>query len=259
MELIFKPLIYFYSFLSFLNRKVLIRGIKKEDLVLDVGSGDKPHWRADVIVDKFPQDNQQRASGEILYDRRKIFVNADVQNLPFKDKSFDFVFCSHLLEHVENPGKAIEEITRVGKRGYLEVPFAILDLLKPFKSHLWLCDLEKNKLVFFRRERVKNFYTRVLGKFGERYFTSPILQYLFIKNFRFTFISFYWHNKINYQVVDKFKKPYFYSSRKIPPKKSNLNFSLYKIFYSIITFLFYRKKHINLSLLLKNQNRSCRS
>lgn len=46
----------------------------------------------------------------------KPLVLADVHGLPFRDRSFDFVYCCHELEHVSNPIQASREIVRVGKR-----------------------------------------------------------------------------------------------------------------------------------------------
>ncbi|EKD87476.1 MAG: Methyltransferase type 11, partial [uncultured bacterium] len=112
MNIFFQLLNIIYAVLSFFRRKVFLLNIKPDDLVLDIGSGDKPFWRADVFVDLYTEDDQQRFSGEMVYDKRKIFINANVEKLPFADKSFDFVFCSHLLEHVEHPDRAIAEITR---------------------------------------------------------------------------------------------------------------------------------------------------
>lgn len=37
----------------------------------------------------------------------------DLQNLPFEDQSYDFVFASHVLEHVPDDAKAIAEIRRI--------------------------------------------------------------------------------------------------------------------------------------------------
>ena len=134
MNVLFRIIAFSYSCIFFLRRKAFVKNIGKNDLVLDLGSGDKPFWRADVIVDKYLEDDRQRSSGPVLLDKNKLFIKADVENLPFKDKVFDFVYCSHLLEHVENPVKAINEITRVGKSGYIEVPRAFLELLarRPF-------------------------------------------------------------------------------------------------------------------------------
>ncbi|MBA5629359.1 class I SAM-dependent methyltransferase [Moheibacter lacus] len=44
-------------------------------------------------------------------------VKADIQNLPFKDNSFDVVFCNHVLEHVDDDKKALSELFRVMKPG----------------------------------------------------------------------------------------------------------------------------------------------
>lgn len=39
----------------------------------------------------------------------------DLQDLPFKAQSYDFVFASHVLEHIPDDGKAISEIRRILK------------------------------------------------------------------------------------------------------------------------------------------------
>jgi len=44
-------------------------------------------------------------------------VEANVENMPFNDAAFDAVIASHILEHVENTGKALQEIRRVIKDG----------------------------------------------------------------------------------------------------------------------------------------------
>jgi len=44
-------------------------------------------------------------------------VKADILNLPFEDKAFDFVLCNHVLEHIEDDAKAMSELFRVLKPG----------------------------------------------------------------------------------------------------------------------------------------------
>ena len=44
-------------------------------------------------------------------------VKADICNLPFKDDSFDVVFCNHVLEHIPDDKKAKQELFRVLKKG----------------------------------------------------------------------------------------------------------------------------------------------
>lgn len=44
-------------------------------------------------------------------------VKADICNLPFKENSFDIIFCNHVLEHIPNDTKAMQELYRVLKPG----------------------------------------------------------------------------------------------------------------------------------------------
>jgi len=44
-------------------------------------------------------------------------VKADITNLPFDDNSFDVIFCNHVLEHIPDDTKAMQELYRVMKPG----------------------------------------------------------------------------------------------------------------------------------------------
>ncbi len=44
-------------------------------------------------------------------------VKADICNLPFKDNSFDIIFCNHVLEHIPDDTKAMQELYRILKPG----------------------------------------------------------------------------------------------------------------------------------------------
>lgn len=44
-------------------------------------------------------------------------VKADITNLPFENDSFDIIFCNHVLEHIPNDTKAMQELYRVLKKG----------------------------------------------------------------------------------------------------------------------------------------------
>ena len=41
--------------------------------------------------------------------------NIDIQELPFENETYDFVYASHVLEHIPNDEKAISEIRRILK------------------------------------------------------------------------------------------------------------------------------------------------
>ncbi len=45
------------------------------------------------------------------------YPEVDMQNLPYKDNSFDFVISDQVIEHLENPKKAIRESYRVLRSG----------------------------------------------------------------------------------------------------------------------------------------------
>ncbi|MBQ4822286.1 class I SAM-dependent methyltransferase [Aquimarina sp. MMG016] len=52
-------------------------------------------------------------------------VKADICNLPFKDDEYDIIFCNHVLEHIPDDTKAMQELLRVLKPGgvaILQIP-----------------------------------------------------------------------------------------------------------------------------------------
>lgn len=130
--------------LRFFRRKFQL-GFRPGDLVLDVGSGNDPHPRADVLVDKFVTDDTER-EGRLVVDRP--LVGGDLERLPFRDGAFDFVIASHVLEHVTDPLKAVAELQRVARRGYVETPAEFGGKLMDLPGHRWYVRLEGEMLVF---------------------------------------------------------------------------------------------------------------
>ncbi|GAA3623924.1 class I SAM-dependent methyltransferase [Flavivirga jejuensis] len=52
-------------------------------------------------------------------------VKADICNLPFKNDTFDIILCNHVLEHIPDDTKAMQELYRVlkvGGMGILQIP-----------------------------------------------------------------------------------------------------------------------------------------
>ncbi|MFC7497481.1 MULTISPECIES: class I SAM-dependent methyltransferase [unclassified Nocardioides] len=127
----------------FVERRIALP-VRDDDLVLDVGSGDKPSWRADVLLDlyagaEFAAQRSGRASARVS---RPLF-DADAADMPFADGAFDYAICSNLLEHVTDPLGVAAELTRVAKAGYIEVPEAASAKIVDFPSHLWWCRLDE--------------------------------------------------------------------------------------------------------------------
>jgi len=87
-------------------------------------------------------------------------VKADILDLPFEDKLFDFVFCNHVLEHIEDDAKAMSELFRVlkpGGIGIFQVP-----------QDLSLEQTYENSSITSPEERAKHFgqydHVRIYGK-----------------------------------------------------------------------------------------------
>lgn len=228
----------FFSEILFWYKRKIEPGFKidKNSLVVDIGSGEKPFWRADVYVDKLTLGNVQRATNKNTISDFGLFVNSDVEEMPFKDKAFDFSFSSHLLEHVENPDKVIREITRVSKRGYIEVPNGILETIKPFGSHLWFVYKKKNSIVFVRKSKYMHKllsengldFDKLIGKVDE------------------PFIRFYWSKKINYEIYDNNeKKDKFLTENNKEDYNDYNSQNPYGLINRLLRILFYREKNKN--------------
>ena len=114
--------------------------IKHTDLVLEVGSGDNPNPRADILCDRYITSDHERAGGFRIRIDRPVVV-ADGIRLPFADKTFDYVIASHIFEHMDDPTGFARELMRVGKAGYIEVPSAFSERVFGWGFHHWYCDL----------------------------------------------------------------------------------------------------------------------
>jgi len=128
-------------------------GVRPADKVLDVGSGNVPFPLATHLADLAPHDNHYgRAGVPFKHVQGKPVYICDIENMEyFGDKEFDFVYCSHVLEHVRNPEKACRELMRVGKRGYIETPTRGKDLwlnTATASNHLWSVEHLFSKLIF---------------------------------------------------------------------------------------------------------------
>jgi ubiquinone/menaquinone biosynthesis C-methylase UbiE len=172
--------------------------------VLDVGCGASPFPPATHLCDVSWTDEEARlVNGPPRSDLP--FVLGSVESLPFAAKSFDFVHCTHVLEHVPDPAAACRELARVGRRGYVECPAAWIERVFHAPEHHWLVDHEEGRLIF--RELLDEEHEDLLGLQYE------ILELL--KNERFRahwnrarvkrerLVEFYWEGHIDCEVIPK--------------------------------------------------------
>lgn len=134
--------------------------------VIDIGSGHNPHARADVLVDKFLLDDTERSGAPVMLPAGKSFIVADACAMPFKDKAFDFVVCSHVIEHIENVGEFCMELNRISHGGYMECPSKFAETLRHPPNHRWFVSCKNDSLII---EPTPDGYP--LGWFGKLFFS----------------------------------------------------------------------------------------
>ena len=152
--------------------------------VLDIGCGYSAHKDAKVVC-----DIQDLSS----FYKDKNFIKLSEGNLPFKDKEFDFVISSHVIEHVQDVALFIKELERVSSKGYIELPTVLEDNLvfENKKDHLWQMwfDDDNSKLIISKRVQ----------------FIEPILTVSSVKKFSKYFrqsmvIELFWENSIDFNI-----------------------------------------------------------
>ena len=180
--------------------------IPSNSKVLDVGSGGEPFPPANFLIDRYPGKTQHRYNK--LQTKNLPFVNGSVESLPYKSKFFDFVYCAHVLEHVEDPEAACEEIMRVGKRGYIEVPTKTSDIIFNFARlkhfHKWHISKAGKSLIFiqYSGEERRDTGDQELFYMAHSKLINPIRKLYRANKDLFTNM-FLWDNTFNYYIFDK--------------------------------------------------------
>lgn len=146
-----------------LNRYLRMVYIKRElcmisnQKILDIGCGNGhlTHFMLGRNNEVFAVDSRNYNISE-RYPGVK-FTLADARALPYRDSSFDFIFCSDLFEHVPNYEKIVLEIARVLK-------LSEQCLVSTVEGH-WKSPVKIRKLLLKLPDIIRK---RILGAFDQR-------------------------------------------------------------------------------------------
>lgn len=96
--------------------------------LLNIGSGFDPRFVGDINMDIRDPEEQLHPN----------YVQASIYAIPYPDKYFGAAFASHVLEHLDDPQAAIDEVSRVADRVYICVPMAISIADALYPGHKWI-------------------------------------------------------------------------------------------------------------------------
>ena len=122
-------------------------------------------------------------------------IKGDICNLPFKENSFDFILCNHVLEHINDDKKAMKELYRVlNKNGtaILQVPInqkssktfedsSIVDKKKRIEKFGQYDHIRLYGLDYFKKLESFGFKVYPL-KYSKEFTESEIIKYGLIKD-----------------------------------------------------------------------------
>lgn len=200
----FKPDSYVMSVANILGLKKLRWSLRRlhvpvsnNALVLEVGAGGNPYPRANVLLDAM-EATIERNEQNLITDRPLILGLCE--ELPFKDKSFDFIIASHVLEHTDNPEKFLTELMRVGKAGYIETPEGWFEKMCSFTYHRLEVSADKDKLFIRKKPNWKPDEIAKLWdvKLAE---SKPLSDFLRV-NPDLNHLRFYWKDTIDFEIIN---------------------------------------------------------
>jgi SAM-dependent methyltransferase len=183
--------------------------LKRSYKILEVGGGHNPHPRSNVVVDKYVDSNYHR-SGNIKVYKNQEFLCADGENLPFENKSFDYVICCQVIEHVNDPIKFVSEQARVARAGYMETPSLIGEYLMPKESHKWVILEVDEKIVMFEKDKVGFNASRDYGYLFLDYLPSQSIGYKLLQRTHSKMLTVNYEWKDDIEVLVNPDSSYYY-------------------------------------------------
>jgi uncharacterized protein YbaR (Trm112 family) len=171
--------------------------VPRQALVLDIGSGDSPFPRSDVLLDISLEDYER--GGRIFRDRPLVIGLAE--RMPFKDRAFDFSIACHILEHSADPYLFLEELQRVSRAGYIESPNELLELLHPQRCHRLLVS-QKGEHLIITKKPVWNPLPPVATSWSDFIQRNHQIRRFFKSHEVDMLVRFFWTAPISYEITN---------------------------------------------------------
>ncbi len=168
------------------------------DRVLEIGSGDNPHSRSNVLCEKYLHTDTERA-GRAVTDR--LLVIGDGERLPFKDRSFDYIIAKQVVEHMDDPAACFREMMRVSRRGgHIETPTEFQERINPDKKfHKWLINL-KGGTLYLKKKRLED-YLKIGGITSYLYHHDKDFQTFYFHHLDLFIVRYEWEHAIRYEMI----------------------------------------------------------
>jgi uncharacterized protein YbaR (Trm112 family) len=171
--------------------------VPRQALVLDVGSGDSPFPRSDVLLDISLEDYER--GGKLLRDRPLVIGIAE--RMPFKDQAFDFSVACHILEHSAHPHLFLKELQRVSKAGYIETPGELLELIAPQRCHRLLIS-QKGRDLAITKKSVWNPLPNVAALWSDLIQSKKSIGRFFRDHEMDMIIRYFWDGYISFEIMN---------------------------------------------------------
>lgn len=117
-------------------------GLTAGKKIIDVGAGECQYKKYCSHLEYVAQDfNEYTGDGNnsglqfSTWDTSKIDIVSDITSIPVEDESFDYVMCTEVLEHVPDPVSALNELSRIVRKGgelIITSPFCSLTHFAPY-------------------------------------------------------------------------------------------------------------------------------
>ncbi len=188
----------------YLGQSEVLKRIQEKDKVLDIGGWDKVFPRANVVIDYMPYETRRNHTGLPERFSEDSWIQGDVHDKKiwerFPDQYFDFAIAAHILEDIRDPIGVLEQLLRVSKAGYIEVPSAFREISKldskakgtGYDHHRWIVWYEKDL-------KRLNFKPKLGWAFERDLLSEPEKE--FLSDYHYQFDSIFWNQSLRFQEI----------------------------------------------------------